>query len=317
MAGAADPFRANKWAGFILGLAALYNLVWGGLVVLAPEATLRLAGIERASPIALWRCIGMLVGVYGVAYWIAASDPRRHRAIVLVGLLGKVLGPLGALSAVSTGTLPRAFLLVNLTNDLIWLGPFGWVLWRFSRHDPAGAVDRDRSLYQRIMGRDFDRLGPVLRAFHGARAPVEVRGVFRVERGASRLANWLADRAGFPRARSELPVHLRVTPGATGELWQRSFAGVELPSRQWDAGGLLAERFGPLTLFMAARTAGASLEIADVRATLLGIPLAPFLSPRISAGGTDEDGGVRLRVRVSLALVGKLVEYGGLVRIAP
>ena len=39
--------------------------------------------------------MGMIVGVYGIGYLIAARDPRTHWPIVLVGLLGKVFGPIG------------------------------------------------------------------------------------------------------------------------------------------------------------------------------------------------------------------------------
>jgi hypothetical protein len=51
----------------------------------------------------------MLVGVYGIGYAIAAFDPWRHWPIVLVGLLGKLLGPIGLAQAVAEGTLPLAF----------------------------------------------------------------------------------------------------------------------------------------------------------------------------------------------------------------
>ena len=70
----------------------------------------------------------MIVGVYGVGYWIAASDPIRHWPIVFVGLLGKVFGPIGFLQAAMTGSLPWKWGATILTNDLIWWLPFGAML---------------------------------------------------------------------------------------------------------------------------------------------------------------------------------------------
>jgi hypothetical protein len=70
----------------------------------------------------------MIVGVYGVGYLAAASDHRRHWPIVLVGLLGKVLGPLGFGVALIRGELPAAFGVTILTNDLIWWIPFALML---------------------------------------------------------------------------------------------------------------------------------------------------------------------------------------------
>ena len=55
---------------------------------------------------------------------------------MLVGLLGKVFGPIGFLDAALRGELPwRAGWLI-ITNDLIWWAPFGLILalaWRHHR----------------------------------------------------------------------------------------------------------------------------------------------------------------------------------------
>ncbi len=63
----------------------------------------------------------MVVGVSGVGYLAAATDPRRHWPIVLVGALAR-------------GTFPPAFGLTILTNDLIWWVPFAWILWDAAKH---------------------------------------------------------------------------------------------------------------------------------------------------------------------------------------
>ena len=72
----------------------------------------------------------MIVGVYGVGYAVAARDPLRHWPIVLVGLLGKVFGPIGFLQAALAGDLPWSFGWVLVGNDLVWWLPFAAILWR-------------------------------------------------------------------------------------------------------------------------------------------------------------------------------------------
>lgn len=72
----------------------------------------------------------MIVGVYGIGYLIAARNPLRHWPITLVGLLGKILGPIGFVGAVIDGQLPLAFGVTIITNDLIWWLPFGLILYR-------------------------------------------------------------------------------------------------------------------------------------------------------------------------------------------
>ncbi|QDU27652.1 hypothetical protein ETAA8_27410 [Anatilimnocola aggregata] len=124
----------------MLWAAAIYNLAWGALAVLWPRLAFDWAGMEPPNYPSLWQCIGMIVGVYGVGYAIAAYDPVRHWPIVLVGLLGKVLGPIGFLWANRHGELPWIAGLTNVTNDLIWWVPFGlvlWHAWQFSRVNPS------------------------------------------------------------------------------------------------------------------------------------------------------------------------------------
>jgi small multidrug resistance pump len=107
-----------------LTAAALYNLTWGTLVVLFPASYLRVIGVAIPEDLMLWRVIGMFVLVFAPGYWWAGRDPARHAHMVLIGLIGKTLGPLGFVWAFATGQLPLALGLVNLTNDLIWLPVF-------------------------------------------------------------------------------------------------------------------------------------------------------------------------------------------------
>jgi peroxiredoxin len=114
----------------VLRLAGIYNLLWGAAVILLPVWTSSLAGFDPAPRYPeLWQCIGMIVGVYGIGYWVAANDPVRHWPIVLVGFLGKIFGPIGLVGGLVKGTLPIQMAFTCLFNDLIWWVPFGMILW--------------------------------------------------------------------------------------------------------------------------------------------------------------------------------------------
>ena len=108
--------------------AGVYNLAFGVFSIVFPAAMFELIEMQPPKYPELWQCIGMIVGVYGVGYIIAAFAPARHWPIVLVGFLGKLFGPIGMAWAVYRGTLPLNFGLANVTNDLIWLVPFALVL---------------------------------------------------------------------------------------------------------------------------------------------------------------------------------------------
>ncbi|HZN35015.1 MAG TPA: SelL-related redox protein [Pirellulaceae bacterium] len=140
------PPRASaevpRWIVWSLRAAGIYNLVWGAWVILFPAAFWSWLELPQPNYPALWQCIGMVIGVYGVGYWIAARDPARHWPIVLVGWLGKVLGPIGMLYAALRGNLPWSFGIVNVWNDLIWWWPFSAALyyaWRANSAPPVGA----------------------------------------------------------------------------------------------------------------------------------------------------------------------------------
>jgi small multidrug resistance pump len=107
-----------------LRLAAIYNVLWGSFVIFFPNLFFDLLGMERPNYPELWQCIGMIVGVYGVGYWLAANDPIKHYPIVLVGFLGKVFGPIGFAQALLTNRLPLSFGINIIFNDLIWWIPF-------------------------------------------------------------------------------------------------------------------------------------------------------------------------------------------------
>ncbi len=117
----------------VLQLAGIYNLVWGAIVILFPGLFFSLAGMEQPRYPEIWQCVGMIVGVYGIGYLIAATDPIRHWPIVLVGLLGKIFGPIGFAIALARGVFPPEFAWTILTNDLIWWIPFSMILWQAFR----------------------------------------------------------------------------------------------------------------------------------------------------------------------------------------
>jgi peroxiredoxin len=119
---------APQWMRHVLRAAAVYNLLWGAFAVLFPRALFDWLGMVQPNYPQFWQCIGMIVGVYGIGYAIAASDPARHWPIVLVGFLGKVAGPLGMVQALWEGAFPWTFALNCLTNDLVWWIPFALIL---------------------------------------------------------------------------------------------------------------------------------------------------------------------------------------------
>lgn len=102
-----------------------------------------MAGMSPPAYPEIWQCVEMIVGVYGIGYWIAAYDPVRHWPIVLVGLLGKIFGPIGFIGAVYNGSFTPAAVWIIITNDIIWWAPFSVLLWSALRAGVSKAVPGD------------------------------------------------------------------------------------------------------------------------------------------------------------------------------
>lgn len=116
---------AHRWT---FGLAALYNLGWGLFAAWDPQWLFRFAALPPLNHPQIYACLGMVVGVYGLLYAEVARVPEQGFAIAAVGLLGKILGPIGMAQLVLSGTWPPSAAVLCLTNDLIWWAPFAWYL---------------------------------------------------------------------------------------------------------------------------------------------------------------------------------------------
>ena len=122
-----SDYRAKLYR-LVFGLAAIYNLAFGVWACLWPRSFFD--SVEIASPNypALWSCLGMVIGLYGVLYAYAAYRIDRAAPIISVGLAGKILGPIGWVMVINSGEWPlRTFTLI-VFNDLVWWLPFGLFL---------------------------------------------------------------------------------------------------------------------------------------------------------------------------------------------
>jgi hypothetical protein len=109
--------------------AGIYNLGWGVYSALNPNWMFHFAGMTLPNYPEIFACLGMVIGLYGVLYLEVARVPERGWLIAVVGLIGKLLGPIGWAQLVWSGKWPVSTGVLCLTNDLIWWIPFGLYLY--------------------------------------------------------------------------------------------------------------------------------------------------------------------------------------------
>lgn len=133
----------RRWHRGVFVAAGIYNLAWGAVTGFDPQWYFRAVSMPPINHPEIMACLGMVVGIYGLCYLEVARAPERGFAIAAVGLLGKLLGPIGAFVLVARGTWPPRFLWQLVGNDLVWWIPFALYLrdaWPHYRGDHPGAA---------------------------------------------------------------------------------------------------------------------------------------------------------------------------------
>ena len=119
-------------------LAGVYNILWGIYSAWDPQWLFRFAHLPLQNHPQIFVCLGMVVGLYGIVYLEIARVPERGWLLGAVGLMGKLLGPIGLSALILSSQWPIATIVLCLSNDLIWWIPFALYLkdaWPFFYQD--------------------------------------------------------------------------------------------------------------------------------------------------------------------------------------
>ena len=166
-------------------------------------------------------------------------------------------------------------------------------------------------LYRRVMGAEFDRLPPAVKAMHDVLRDHGAAGEATVECGSSWLARMVARIMRFPPA-GEHPLHVHFEECDGVERWTRDFGGHRFSSRlRADRSGQIIEAFGPLRFKFELKAESRGLQMNMMGWSLGPIPLPRFLAPRSDAREWEEDSHFHFDVPIALPLIGPVVHYRG------
>jgi hypothetical protein len=117
--------------------AGIYNIGWGIFSSIDPQWLFKFATMPLQNHPQIFACLGMVIALYGILYLYVSWQPEDGFLIALVGLLGKLLGPLGLAQLIISGQWPASTAILCLTNDFIWWIPFTLYLfdsWPIARN---------------------------------------------------------------------------------------------------------------------------------------------------------------------------------------
>ncbi len=167
------------------------------------------------------------------------------------------------------------------------------------------------SLYQQVMGTDFEALAPELRRFHSMAGDHVLTGWVDVDAPASKAARCLAWCLGSPRTAQSGPIRFVLRARPSSEVWERHFPDRVMKSELRLAGSQIVERLGAAQLTFALTGTPEKLAMKLVRMKFLGIPCPSWLMPRVLAEETGAQGRLHFRVEAALPLIGKVASYRG------
>jgi len=135
----ADPPAANRkiavrplegWMKFVLRFVAFFNVGAGLFMLVGYHETYKIIGMNKPDVSFPIQLVGILVGLFGVGYYLVAKNPIENRNVLLLGFLSKLLGSCLATWYVVRGQLPPQFVAVYFFADVIYLPPFYLILRR-------------------------------------------------------------------------------------------------------------------------------------------------------------------------------------------
>lgn len=168
-----ERIEAEPWMRHVLIIAALYHILWALWTVIFPNSFFTLMRLPAPIYTTIWQGVGLLVGAFGIAFLIAAMDPLKHWALVLVGLISKLMSPFGFIIGVFCCQVPVQFGWLVIFSDLIWWVPLGLILHRaylamLFEENPPYSFDDMLRLYKVQTGqtlRELSETRPLLVVF--------------------------------------------------------------------------------------------------------------------------------------------------------
>ncbi len=121
--------RTIRWMRLALVSAGVYHILFGIWTVSCPFHVFDFLSLARPIHPTLWRTLGLISGMLGLAFLIAAKDPVRHWLTVLFGACKFLTATFIVLASISAKDLPSNSGLLLLIDDLLWLPSFAIILW--------------------------------------------------------------------------------------------------------------------------------------------------------------------------------------------
>jgi hypothetical protein len=178
-------------------------------------------------------------------------------------------------------------------------------------------MQKAEGLFPSLMGSEFTRLAPAVRAVHGGRS-LTLHGQADVSRGKSLVAQVLCLFGRLAQDQARSPVRVEIEANGNREVWTRHFgSSPRMRSVLTVRDGTLCERFGPAALQFSLSAEQGCVAWRPVKARVFGMPLPAKWLAEIHARAFERAGIYVFDVKVALPRVGTIIEYRGQLEAPP
>jgi len=168
--------------------------------------------------------------------------------------------------------------------------------------------------FVRHLGEDYQKLpGLIQQAHHGV---IHLEGNVFVRHG-NMLARLFAGILKLPPAAESVQLTVDGYHEDSQMRWLRNFGGHQMQSCFRLEGDYLVENMGPVRLWMKLVVEQDTLQYKLCRASVWGVTIPAWFAPGLNAFEKEDNGNYIFGVRINLPVLGRLIEYGGTMRLHP
>jgi len=173
-----------------------------------------------------------------------------------------------------------------------------------------------QSIYQKVLGNDFNLLGSNLQLAHKTMGTVKGNGTIDVEWGKGFFIRLMCKLNGLPPEGKQQELELEIVRDENLETWNRKFKSKVFTTTQFEKKGLLVEKDGPVALSFKMKVEDGALVYEHVKVKFAGIPVPGFMAMKSRAIATEQENGWKAMVEVTTPLFGLVLRYNASVKLS-